>query len=204
MSKELDKDFEETANVNFSQYKDKDLWSEATLQELCCGLEPGGVRPRDVWLNEAAEDIRLAVLAGKLPVISPSDASAGDRMYGHARFFRPADAIRWAAPKFPKFPFANTHAEKVADIPGASQNGDDWRVKARAIADELFGHDTKGKCRDSLLKKKNGRIVGGYSFRVMELMQERGIKGVRGIIDNPATIMREALQGDKWWANKSK
>ena len=77
-------------------------------------------------------------------------------------------------------------------------------MKARAIADELFGHDTKGKCRDSLLKKKNGRIVGGYSFRVMELMQERGIKGVRGIIDNPATIMREALQGDKWWANKSK
>ena len=195
MSKELDKDFEETANVNFSQYKDKDLWSEATLQELCCGLEPGGVRPRDVWLNEAAEDIRLAVLAGKLPVISPSDASAGDRMYGHARFFRPADAIRWAAPKFPKFPFANTHAEKVADIPGASQNGDGWKEKARAIADELFDHDTHMKCRDSL---------EGYSKRVMRLMQEYGIKGPRGIIDNRNTVMKEALQAKLWWQKKPK
>lgn len=43
-----------------------------------------------------------------------------------------------------------------------------------------------------------------YCFRVMALMRERGIKGQRGIITNPATIMREALQGKKWWANKKK
>jgi hypothetical protein len=38
----------------------------------------------------------------------------------------------------------------------------------------------------------------------MEVMQERGIKGPRGIIDNPNTIMRDALQGEKWWKNKQK
>ena len=43
-----------------------------------------------------------------------------------------------------------------------------------------------------------------YSKRVMEKMQELGIHGVRGLIDNPNYVMREALQGKKWWANKSK
>jgi len=76
-----------------------------------------------------------------------------------------------------------------------SPSGEEWEVQARAIADECFDIDTKCGCRDSLK---------GYSKRVMELMQERGIKGARGIIDNPATIMREALQGEKWWANKAK
>jgi hypothetical protein len=116
-------------------------------------------------------------------------------MYGHARFFRPADAIRWAAPKFLKFPFTNTHAEKVADILGASQNGDDWRVQARAIADEYFDHDTRMGCRDSLK---------GYSKRVMEQMQKRGIKGPRGIIDNANNVMKEALQANLWWQKKIK
>lgn len=85
--------------------------------------------------------------------------------------------------------------------------GDDWREEARAIADECFDHDTNAKppVRDSLATKNSvGHITGGYSFRVMGLMQERGIKGARGIITNPATIMREALQGDLWWAKKSK
>lgn len=72
---------------------------------------------------------------------------------------------------------------------------DDWRVQARAIADECFEHDTNMNCRDSLKS---------YSARVMDKMQERGIKGPRGIIDNAGTIMREALQGAKWWANKTK
>jgi len=79
--------------------------------------------------------------------------------------------------------------------PDTGSGGDDWEVKARAIADECFDIDTKGGCRDSLK---------GYSKRVMELMQERGIKGARGIIDNQNTVMREALQGKQWWANKSK
>lgn len=84
-------------------------------------------------------------------------------------------------------------------------SGNDWTEKARAIADECFNDDTKAGVRDSLATKNSvGHITGGYCFRVMGIMQERGIKGPRGIVGNPATIMREALQGKKWWANKAK
>lgn len=78
--------------------------------------------------------------------------------------------------------------------PGMSEGSaptKDWMVQARMIADECFNNDTAAGCRDSLK---------GYSRRVME----RGIKGPRGIIDNSATIMRDALQGGKWWRKKSK
>lgn len=83
----------------------------------------------------------------------------------------------------------------------------DWRVHARFIADECFDHDTNANppVRDSLSSKNSrGEITGGYAFRAMVIMQERGIKGPRGIINNPATIMRDALQGKHWWANKKK
>ena len=70
-----------------------------------------------------------------------------------------------------------------------------WTDIARTIADECFDFDTRNECRDSLK---------GYSSRVMGKMQERDIKGPRGIIDNANYVMREALQGRKWWANKNK
>lgn len=92
-------------------------------------------------------------------------------------------------------------------VPDTSSSGDDWRVKAREIADECFDHDTKAtpSVRDSLATKNvAGQIDGGYCFRIMGIMQKRGIKGPRGIINNPGTIMREALQAKKWWANKKK
>lgn len=82
----------------------------------------------------------------------------------------------------------------------------DWRVKARIIADEIFDRDTKLGTRDCLIKKRPGKseIVGGYAMRVMEEMQKREIHAPRGNICNPATIAREALQGDQWWSKKSK
>ena len=76
-----------------------------------------------------------------------------------------------------------------------SDTGEDWKAKARQIADELFDRDTGNKCRDSL---------AGYSRRVMAEMQERKIHGPRGLIDNANTIQREALQGKEWWAKKQK
>jgi hypothetical protein len=88
---------------------------------------------------------------------------------------------------------ADTPAAKVKE--DTSRSGDDWRVQARTIADECFDRDTANDCRDSL---------NGYSERVMELMQQRGIKGPRGIIDSSGTIKREALQSKQWWAKKSK
>ncbi|KVC94875.1 hypothetical protein WI77_10285 [Burkholderia ubonensis] len=73
--------------------------------------------------------------------------------------------------------------------------GGGWQERARIIADEFFDCDTAHSCRDSLK---------GYAARVMEEMQKRKIHGPRGRIDNPNTIQREALQGDKWWAGKGK
>ena len=108
----------------------------------------------------------------------------------------PANWIKWAKSKGYSVAHlmpADAKGAKVKAGADTSPSGGDWKVQARAIADEYFDIDTKGGCRDSLK---------GYSKRVMELMQKRGIKGARGIIDNPATIMREALQGEKWWATK--
>lgn len=87
-------------------------------------------------------------------------------------------------------------ARSTTNASGTDTNSPpDWRDAARDIADELFDHDTNCSTRDSL---KN------YSNRVMAVMQERAIRGPRGIIDNPATIQREALQGSNWWATKEK
>lgn len=69
----------------------------------------------------------------------------------------------------------------------------DWKESARLIADELFDHDTRMKCRDSLK---------GYSGRVMEEMQKRKIHGPNGPIANRNTIQRDALQGAAWWKHK--
>lgn len=77
----------------------------------------------------------------------------------------------------------------------SAEASDDWQERARAIADELFDHDTKQRTRDSL---------DGYARRVTIKMQERGIHGPRGRFDNHNTIKREALQGSKWWARKPK
>jgi hypothetical protein len=85
----------------------------------------------------------------------------------------------------------------------AASNGD-WRDKAREIADEFFDRDTAGGTRDALLTKKARGEYGGYAARVMDEMQKREIHGPRGRIDNPRTIAREALQGDKWWSRKPK
>lgn len=70
-----------------------------------------------------------------------------------------------------------------------------WQEEARRIADELFDRDTSCNCRDSLK---------GYSSRVMDAMKKQEIHGPRGLITNPNTIQREALQGENWWALKSK
>ncbi|MBC8740608.1 hypothetical protein F6X40_28670 [Paraburkholderia sp. UCT31] len=86
---------------------------------------------------------------------------------------------------------ATTHASN--DEPPAKHS--DWRDAARAIADELYARDKDNGVRGTL---------DGYSKRVLEVMQQRGIPGPKGRYDNPGTVKREALQGDKWWAKKQK
>nr|WP_057924379.1 hypothetical protein [Burkholderia ambifaria] len=86
-------------------------------------------------------------------------------------------------------------AQLGADLQSDQERCSSWQERARIIADELFDRDTANKCRDSLK---------GYAKRVMEEMQIRQFHGPRGRIDNPNTIQREALQGDKWWVSKGK
>ena len=60
-------------------------------------------------------------MAKALPVAAqPGDATDGDRMYGHARFFSPLAATRWAVSKrsdFPEFPFTLEHLKGEGEQP---------------------------------------------------------------------------------------
>jgi len=96
---------------------------------------------------------------------------------------------------FKEWRFPKPKAVKVVVHGADSQSGNDWKDKAREIADKCFDLDTSNNCRDSL---------AGYSKRVMEEMQKCEIHGPRGRIDNPNTIQREALQADQWWKQKKK
>jgi len=89
----------------FSEFKTFDLWSIHELTNFCCGLRPKEFR-EDLAedISNAKDRINRACLAKALPFIDPTDATSGDKLYGHNRFFRPADAARWARPLFPKFP----------------------------------------------------------------------------------------------------
>jgi hypothetical protein len=86
-------------------------------------------------------------------------------------------------------------APKSAEPPAMVATSANWTHSARAIADECFDRDSANKCRDSM---------AGYALRVMDEMQKRGIHGPRGRINNPKTIERDALQGEKWWKYKNK
>lgn len=70
----------------------------------------------------------------------------------------------------------------------ADTTSDDWRDKARAIADELDAADARGDCYDS---------VRHLAERVATVMRERRIYGPRGPL-NDQTVLREALQGRRW------
>ncbi|MDI3515301.1 MAG: hypothetical protein PWP40_2530 [Rhodocyclaceae bacterium] len=70
----------------------------------------------------------------------------------------------------------------LCDAPG------DWRVQARAIADELDAIDANAKSFSS---------VRDIAERVARRLRERGINGPRGPLSG-GTILREALQGGRW------
>lgn len=103
----------------------RDLWSEADFTMLLVG-EDERVYPEG-WYdtqegkdflskrNEAAKCISQAVLAKVLPCVCPTDASAADKLYGVARYFRPREAITWARSKpiFGDFPFMSLLPDEV-------------------------------------------------------------------------------------------
>lgn len=65
---------------------------------------------------------------------------------------------------------------------------DDWKVSARAIADELHEKDTRAGAHDS---------ITNIAKRVAVVMRSKGIHGPRAPLTG-STIAREALQGKKW------
>lgn len=108
--------------ASLQAWKAKDLWSERELQDLCCGTLPDPARASSAAVNEAAEAIRRAVLAGTLPVASqPMDATQGDRMYAHARFFAPKSATEWASSRFSDFPFKPADFGLTRDSPADAE-----------------------------------------------------------------------------------
>lgn len=111
------------------QWAKKDLWSEAELSALCCGLipdergmpaDPGRTHADAVRILRANDDIRRGTLSGTLEFISRSDEDAASRMYGTARHYIPAVAVEWATPRFETFPQALLVAvrERARDIRG--------------------------------------------------------------------------------------
>lgn len=162
-------------------------------------LLKSNISDRQHFTQNHSREVRLTEFAAWCIHISydiPPELAALAKSGPQATQKNEAEPVKQSAPA------ANVEAvtdETLSDV--------DWRIQARKIADECFDHDTNATppVRDSLATKNSlGHITGGYSFRVMEKMQKLDIKGPRGLISNPATIMREALQGQKWWANKKK
>ena len=58
-------------------------------------------------------------------------------MYAHHRFFKPADAIHWASPKFPKFPFMGEHEEPVQNF-AAPIYSTSWLTIQQATINQFF------------------------------------------------------------------
>lgn len=108
---------EQVADIR--DWLNRDLWSERDFSLLCCGRDPRMNTWHDIQTkkNEADEAIRLAVLAEVLPAKCPVDATPGDRLYQHARFFKLSDAIRWASARFEDFPFSK---EDILSTPAPS------------------------------------------------------------------------------------
>ncbi len=101
-----------------SKWLAMDLWSEEEAAWLLCGVDyPGGGAPSTKEFNEASEAITRARISKRLRAECPVDASAGDRLYGHAHFFAPYDLIQWAGKRFPKFPFEAGDIEIPASSP---------------------------------------------------------------------------------------
>lgn len=163
------------------------------------------------------EEIHHAVLKGEVKIFDPflgrerlfreseSDMHALARGYTRVLprsindWLRSIGMATMPAAEQPARADAEPVLEEVQREPAAgdasAEASDNWKERARAIADELFDHDTKQETRDSL---------DNYAKRVMEKMQERGIHGPRGRFDNHNTIKREALQGSRWWGKKPK
>jgi hypothetical protein len=99
-------DWDLPPNFPIAPYKSKwlacDAWNEAELRDLLCGLEPNVGRSAFTEINDAAEAIRRAAIAGELHT-QESPAAIPHAIYGTGRLFKPSEAARWATAKPGRF-----------------------------------------------------------------------------------------------------
>jgi hypothetical protein len=192
-------------------YIEQDGWIYQEVVLLLLGIDPRYVTEdiclkHEKLIRRAENDIEIARGLG---LLTRKTAVVDDPAKTEYSIYPSREVIAWAKTKpttYPNFPFLTpiVQDEPIAVVDPAatpepksteSTATPDWKKEARRIADELFDKDTHCGCRDSL---------AGYSKRVMDEMQVRGIHGSRGRIDNPNTVKREALQEALWRAEKQK
>lgn len=103
----------------------KEAWTFEELSRLCCGLVTNS-RPeeRQAQLRTAERAIEDAEFVGSLTSIPKTNPTHGDVLYGSHKRYRPAEAIAWAARRFPDdFPFEPT-AIVAASVPSAGTGND--------------------------------------------------------------------------------
>ena len=137
--------------IYVAKWRAKDAWGDDELRDLLCGLEPNVGRSGFTEINEAAEDIRRAVLAGELMPLESPLAKQGGVLYGSNRHFRPADATDWAtriADRFPKFPF------RVSDFESPISDASPAPIEKHLHTKE----------KETLLKLVIGMAVKGFDY----------------------------------------
>jgi len=127
--------------IEKQRWLSKDAWSEKETAWLLCGsnYEAADNAPRAADFNQASEALRRAVLTKRLRAIEPEDASDGDRLYGHHRFFDPAAVIAWAGDRFPNFPL-QAEIQPPAEAPLPKQRMQEKEI-LRVLAEA--GYDPK-------------------------------------------------------------
>lgn len=113
-------------------------------------------------MNDAEERISRACLAKKLQFIDPCDATTGDKIYGHNRFFYPTDAAKWAIALFSDFPKElhelaienkNITHPKINDLSPTERKTLLRLVLGMAI--DAYGYDAKSN-KNTATGEKNG------------------------------------------------
>jgi hypothetical protein len=115
----------------FSKWESKDAWSLRDFIDLLCGIVPDKARQNTDEINEAREDVIRAVSMGKLHTKDRVGKTQGDVLYETHVFFDPQEAIAWAAPKFPKFPF------KDVSPPQGEETSEARKKRIKALINEL-------------------------------------------------------------------
>lgn len=162
--------------IEKQRWLSKDAWSEKETAWLLCGsnYEAADNAPRSADFNQASEALRRAVLTKRLRAIEPEDASDGDRLYGHHRFFDPAAVIAWAGDRFPNFPLQGMATLQEAQP--AKESAKERNLRHRVIGALLNSRGewpTSGKHFAQILEKHGCRIGEKTAKTILDEAREQ-------------------------------